>query len=554
MKDREQILAENPLVEFLEARGIVLKGSLINRTTNRCAEVEHKPGHQCVAVKVESDVWFCNDCGNGGTVIDWLMRAEGLSVGEAMKKLAGEQEALPGLHAKFKREEPAPVQKNSVPARIVATYDYTDASGTLLYQACRMEPKSFRQRRPDGKGGWDWTMEGQRRVLYNLPAVKASEFVWIVEGEKDAQTINSIGFCATCNVGGAGKWEDSYSHTLKGKDVLICGDNDDAGRKHVAKVQAALAGLAKTVTIVEIPPEFKDVSEYGESFGSARELGEALLAIADNAECLVGGVRVPIRSLAEMEREYAEHAKHIETVSLSLGRWLPKLGNTIRPLVPGELVTIIADTGVGKTMILQNLVRHTKLVTLMFEMELPATLTFERFVGIEMMMTGAEVTARYREGDPPKWKGGNLDHIHVCTESRLTVQRIEEITQKAGLKIGARPQLILLDYVQLVQGTGNSRYERTSGIAEELKILAKATNTILVITSQVARNSEDEIGLHSAKDSGSIENSSGLVLGAWRESKDRMWLKVCKNTKGVSGEKTALRIGPDLMLVEELNP
>jgi replicative DNA helicase len=336
--------------------------------------------------------------------------------------------------------------------------------------------------------------------------------------------------------------------------VLICGDNDDAGRKHVAKVQKAMEGLAKCVRVVEVPPEFKDVTEYAESFANRDEFGLALFALAESAEMLTGGVRVPIRSLAEMERDYEEHAKRIELVSLSLARWLPKLGSSIRPLVPGELVTIIADTGVGKTMLLQNLARNTRLTTLLFEMELPETLTFERFVGMETEMTGAEVASRYRTGDKPQWKGGSIDNIHVCSESRLTIQRIEEIIQKAGLKIGGNPQLVLLDYVQLVQGTGGSRYERMSGIAEELKVLAKSTNTIVVIASQVARNAgEEEIGLHSAKDSGSIENSSGLVLGAWRDANERgmMWLKVCKNTKGISGAKTALRIGSNLSLYEE---
>ena len=53
-------------------------------------------------------------------------------------------------------------------ARIVKTYDYTDADGGLLYQVCRLEPKSFRQRRPDGNGGWIWEV-GEHRVPYRLP-------------------------------------------------------------------------------------------------------------------------------------------------------------------------------------------------------------------------------------------------------------------------------------------------------------------------------------------------------------------------------------------------
>src|SRR5436189_130430 len=51
---------------------------------------------------------------------------------------------------------------------IVATYDYTDERGTLLYQNVRYEPKDFRMRRPDGTG-WTWNVKGVRRVLYRLP-------------------------------------------------------------------------------------------------------------------------------------------------------------------------------------------------------------------------------------------------------------------------------------------------------------------------------------------------------------------------------------------------
>ena len=59
---------------------------------------------------------------------------------------------------------------NSSP-ELVATYDYTDERGNLLYHTCRYQPKDFCQRRPDGKGGWINNLQGVRRVLYRLPEV-----------------------------------------------------------------------------------------------------------------------------------------------------------------------------------------------------------------------------------------------------------------------------------------------------------------------------------------------------------------------------------------------
>ena len=49
--------------------------------------------------------------------------------------------------------------------KIVATYDYVDEGGNLLYQVVRYEPKDFRQRKPDGNGGWIWKLGDVRKVL-----------------------------------------------------------------------------------------------------------------------------------------------------------------------------------------------------------------------------------------------------------------------------------------------------------------------------------------------------------------------------------------------------
>jgi hypothetical protein len=93
------------------------------------------------------------------------------------------------------------------PPRVVATYDYCDERGELLYQVMRREPKDFRQRRRVGQD-WEWSLGDVRRVLYRLPDVLAAkgESVFVVEGEKDADALMKLNLCATTNAGGAGKW------------------------------------------------------------------------------------------------------------------------------------------------------------------------------------------------------------------------------------------------------------------------------------------------------------------------------------------------------------
>lgn len=101
--------------------------------------------------------------------------------------------------------------------KIVATYDYKDENGQLLFQSVRFEPKNFRQRRPDGKGGWLWNLDGTRRVLYRLSNILMADTVYVVEGEKDADRLWSLGLPATTNPQGAGKWRDEYNSFLAGE-------------------------------------------------------------------------------------------------------------------------------------------------------------------------------------------------------------------------------------------------------------------------------------------------------------------------------------------------
>src|SRR5262249_40610336 len=115
-------------------------------------------------------------------------------------------------------------------------------------------------------------------LLAALPSVPS----FICEGEKDSDNVAALGLVATTNPGGAGKWQPELTQWFKGKQlVYILEDNDDAGRKHTAKITAALRGIVPVIAVISFPelPEKGDVSDWLVAGGN-RQL---LLARAEEA-------------------------------------------------------------------------------------------------------------------------------------------------------------------------------------------------------------------------------------------------------------------------------
>ncbi len=162
---------------------------------------------------------------------------------------------------------PPPLPKPAT-KQIIKTYPYTDATDTIIFEVVRYEPKDFRQRRPDGKGGHIWNLKGVSMCLYRLPeiapAIDGERFIFLVEGEKDADRVRSLGLVATTNAGGAEKWKQEYTEALRGAHVILMPDNDGPGRKHMNRVAAALSSVAASVRILDLPglPPKGDVSDW----------------------------------------------------------------------------------------------------------------------------------------------------------------------------------------------------------------------------------------------------------------------------------------------------
>lgn len=176
----------------------------------------------------------------------------------------------PPSRKEIKHESPKPkIAEKETKKELVATYDYVDETGKLLFQKLRYVDedgkKTFRQRKPDGQGGWEYSLGDTLKVLYNLPSVMSAKTynspVWLVEGEKDADTLTEMGYIATTMPGGAGKWLDIHTEALSGLVIEIVADKDEVGIKHALDVQRALSDAGCDVQ-VWICPEHKDITDH----------------------------------------------------------------------------------------------------------------------------------------------------------------------------------------------------------------------------------------------------------------------------------------------------
>ena len=117
------------------------------------------------------------------------------------------------------------------------------------------------------------------RALLTAPANATVE---ITEGEKDALTLTKLGLIATTNPGGAGKWVPELNKWFAGfARANIYEDNDEAGRKHAAKVASELCGIIPDIRIIT----FHDLSEHGDvsDWMALGRTKEELLARIDQA-------------------------------------------------------------------------------------------------------------------------------------------------------------------------------------------------------------------------------------------------------------------------------
>lgn len=208
------------------------------------------------SVSIDKDKWYDHGIGKqGGGIIELASFKFGGDL-QAAQEFLGEY-----YHLTPKRETGKPIEHECRYTRLigegyveVSRYEYRDLSGAVRHVTVRLQHpdkpgKEFAQGHPSGNR-FIWTLKGVETLLYRLPEITASDWVLICEGEKSSNRMAALGFPATTAPMGAGKWRDTYSDALQGKNVVIAPDNDAPGIEHAQGIARALFGKAASVIII----------------------------------------------------------------------------------------------------------------------------------------------------------------------------------------------------------------------------------------------------------------------------------------------------------------
>jgi replicative DNA helicase len=377
------------------------------------------------------------------------------------------------------------------------------------------------------------SVESEQAVLGSLLIEPGA---WVrVMGKLDAQDFfrpdHRLIFGAIAKLAGAGKGYDVVTVSAR---LQAAGELDEAGGMgyvgQIARDTATAANLESYAEVVRERSMRRKLASLAERIGRAANVkgertAEDLLADAQRAlfelqtRARTGSGLVSARDLTHQLFEDLER-RRTQPAGLSVG--LADFDELTGGLEPGDLVVLAGRPGVGKTALLGGVSMHgaKRGPTAVFSAEMPSLQLMRRNVANvgdvslgklrrAQNLTDFDWAAIATAGSDLSSRQLWIDETPLPT---LAYVRAESM----GLKMRAGSLgLVLVDYIQLVQGEGSNRYEQLRDVAYGFKALAKQLAVPVVVLAQINRGVESRDSkrpnMSDLRDSGAIEEAADVI-------------------------------------------
>jgi hypothetical protein len=409
-----------------------------------------------------------------------------------------------------------------------------------------------------------YTPDGDPVYLYNVDSLKGATEAVLVEGEFDcimlAELLSTSGQdrirnMAVIGLAGTGAIPEDFDQRLAGlKRIFIATDPDAPGRKAADKLAERIGDRA---VIMQWPAA---VVEQAQAAGMEmkdldwttwiHKLGATVQQVADSLK-----VRGRLSTLIEA---LAGHRSR-PTSGLKLG--FTGLDAAFLPgLLPGQVMVMLAKTGVGKTVLLCNLAYNMRRKNVLF---------------ITLEMTKEEIWVRlariYRFYEPftsDDSIAAAYANLRICDANRLDEAAFQALVDEYTEDVGTKPDIVFVDYLgYYARGRrGNSSYEKTSDAIMQLKAEAKRHGLSIITPAQVNRGATDgkPIDTDDARDSGAVEETADLLVGVWRSDdaldvtglpNAKLHMKILKSRHGNKDRVFLMQMGlMSLVVVDDTSP
>ena len=263
-------------------------------------------------------------------------------------------------------------------------------------------------------------------------------------------------------------------------------------------------------------------------------LDEAERAIFAIAEDRIRAGFVPLRDLVQSSFATIEKLQQHKGLVTGVPTGFVDLDEMTSGLQPSDLVLVAARPSMGKTSFVLNIAQHvgtsTDMTVGFFSLEMSKEQLFMR-----MLTSEARIDAhRFRSGYLNEKDYGRLSHaLGTLAEARVFIddtavdRRARDARQGAPAKAEHGLHLLIIDYIQLMQGRGRfeSRQAEIASISRSLKGLAKELNVPIVALSQLSRAPETRADhrpqLSDLRESGALEQDADVVMFIFREEQYR---------------------------------
>jgi AAA domain/CHC2 zinc finger len=312
----------------------------------------------------------------GGDVFQYLVAHCGYTFPQAVEevaKIAGLAEPKPngagrrsrsnGSAAAADHEDTGTERAADAPDRkrtIIATYNYENAQGEVIYRVIRTNPKGFYQERANGRGGFSKGLGNVEHTIYHLPEVlndmkelREDQSRWFLcEGERDVDTVVAWGMFATTNSGGAQNFTRAMArHFTDAADVVLLEDDDDAGRRRMLTLVPMLQEYGARVRVLKIADHDerrpKDITDWCDVCGGDKD---KLYAISDALPEWSPPAPEPFKSTLGV-KTYADLAGHATPYEWRVKGLVPK----------DDHMLIMGSSRSGKTFATLDLAMHVVL-------------------------------------------------------------------------------------------------------------------------------------------------------------------------------------------------